>query len=124
MVIAMKNFFNNAAYDTGADIDQPVFDAVQTPPGADENTTEKKGFYGLPYWKRVAIVWIPFALMLLFFKMGYNIGAFGAFLMSPMALGVLIGVARPSSKEEQEDENDYHLHWKPDSIVFGDHSKV
>ncbi len=112
MLIVMKNFFNNAAYDTGADVDQPVFDAVQTPPGADENPAEKKGFNGLPYWKRVAIVWIPFALMLLFAKMGYGIAELGVFAMLPMVLGVLFGIEFKVTKPSQTDiDNDYYYHY-------------
>ncbi len=118
----MKNFFNNAAYDTGADIDQPVFDAVQTLPGADANPAEKKGFNGLSYWKRVAIVWAVFALMIWFAKIGYGIAALGVFAMLPMVLGVPFGAQlyiRPSSKEEQKINNDYHLYQKSDSIILG-----
>ncbi len=120
MLIAMKNFFNNAAYDTGADVDQPVFDAVQTPPGADENPTEKKGFNGLPYWKRVAIVWAVFALMLLFAKMGYDIANIGVFLMSPLALWVLTGL-KPTKRSQADINNDFHLYQKSDSIILGNH---
>ncbi|MGU9961905.1 MAG: hypothetical protein ACNYPF_02660 [Candidatus Puniceispirillales bacterium WSBS_2018_MAG_OTU23] len=111
----MKNFFNNAAYNTGADVDQLVFDAVQTPPGADENPAEKKGFYGLPYLTRVAIVWVVFALMILFAKMGYGIANIGVFFMLPMVFGVLFGAElyiRPYSKKEQEDEDEYYFFWR------------
>ena len=71
------NKVNEHTLGAPADDAQPVGDDTQNKP-------VKKGFFGLPYWKRVLIIWSAFGLMIGLAKIGFLPGCSDCFPHDPM----------------------------------------